>query len=170
MFDIYGSRLFCAIFWIGLRKWFFFLKSIIRCFCTFRLLISLPFFRSWLNTVCVGLNEGTFGCSTWRDKRWPGEENIKGKRSCYSYYFNRPLKQRVIWNILEVSTMNFISLQESGMTIITAEDLDDAAEKAVKAASSWKCALVSIFWLLVLLFSLKKSFPVSSSTVEKTCI
>ena len=28
-------------------------------------------------------------------------------------------------------------LQESGMTLITAEDLDDAAEKAVKASVKW---------------------------------
>lgn len=27
--------------------------------------------------------------------------------------------------------------QESGMTLITAEDLDDAAQKAVKAAYKW---------------------------------
>lgn len=29
-----------------------------------------------------------------------------------------------------------MSPQESGMTLVTAEDLDDAAEKAVKAAAS----------------------------------
>lgn len=30
--------------------------------------------------------------------------------------------------------------QESGMALITAEDLDDAAQKAVKAAYKWRVA------------------------------
>lgn len=35
-----------------------------------------------------------------------------------------------------------IWLQESGMTLITAEDLDDAAEKAVKAAYNWGIQMI----------------------------
>lgn len=38
----------------------------------------------------------------------------------------------IIWNFF----FFFLCLQESGMTLITAEDLDDAAEKAVKASSN----------------------------------
>ena len=39
-------------------------------------------------------------------------------------------------NLNGLLTMITTPLQESGMALITAEDLDDAAEKAVKALSS----------------------------------
>lgn len=43
---------------------------------------------------------------------------------------------RVIFLIILVRYSLSLMLQESGMTLITAEDLDDAAEKAVKAIAS----------------------------------
>lgn len=43
---------------------------------------------------------------------------------------------RVIFLIILVRYSVSLMLQESGMTLITAEDLDDAAEKAVKAIAS----------------------------------
>lgn len=43
---------------------------------------------------------------------------------------------RVIVLIILVRYSLSLMLQESGMTLITAEDLDDAAEKAVKAIAS----------------------------------
>lgn len=43
---------------------------------------------------------------------------------------------RVIFLIILVRFSLSLMLQESGMTLITAEDLDDAAEKAVKAIAS----------------------------------
>lgn len=39
-------------------------------------------------------------------------------------------------NVYDSTVENFLVFQESGMTLITAEDLDDAAEKAVKASVS----------------------------------
>lgn len=43
---------------------------------------------------------------------------------------------RVIFLIILVRYSLSLMVQESGMTLITAEDLDDAAEKAVKAIAS----------------------------------
>ena len=43
-------------------------------------------------------------------------------------------------------------LQESGMTLITAEDLDDAAEKAVKASTSWVLQISMILLLDMKIF------------------
>lgn len=45
-----------------------------------------------------------------------------------------PIDDLIIWNFFFF--FFFVCLQESGMTLITAEDLDDAAEKAVKASSN----------------------------------
>ncbi|PPR94562.1 hypothetical protein GOBAR_AA26108 [Gossypium barbadense] len=65
---------------------------------------------------------------------FPNENEVSSLNSCNGFYVALKVPVVVRLEGTNVDQGKRI-LKESGMTLITAEDLDDAAEKAVKAAS-----------------------------------